>query len=1274
MNSKKSIFHLNSVLTVLVSAGLLSACGGSGGGSNSSSNTFTVTAIDGYLANAEVYSGVTYTNGCAVNEYLGMTNDSGELPEVDQDYLDAPLCVKAIAGTTTDLTRGDVTSTFEITAPAGYTVVTPITHLVMQAIQSDDEIGLAEAEEMVLAHFDDLGVTEDVLFGDYLAAGTEVAEAVEIVAEQLADFNDEDLDVQLEIAESLADSTAVYIADETLTLDDFEAAVEVDENGNVTARGNFAPELDSGAVPAAEELGFGSSITSVDLNTLFSDADGDSLDFMLTFTDFTEAEAGLMVDSTGVLMGTPTAIGSFSVDVVATDGFAYSDPATLEYTVTEATSGANCTALALSAIDAIYDEGSSQEASGNGPAQAIDDDTTTRWSSPGDRWLVLDLGEARDVALVETFWYKSDERYTPHDIEYSLDGETWTTLAMDVQLPILPDDGEDWQTTWAGDGATPIDGRYLRLTAHGYVKADASTGVWNSLNEVRVSDCGATGTAAPEIDFTNKAAALSDLVTDDIAEIRYDLASGATTGMYSARILYPADETQSVFISVYDSANSTSSAIADLIMDEGNLQVRESGGDKVDLTATFTPGEWVEFGISWDTVANDANGNYTVYIDGVAVGSFTNTAADTEATHVSVKYPSTSNVTVYKLFVDNFAVYSDAAGTMPVFEDDFENNNVGDSLVADPYSDTGYDAVVVEIDATNGMPVLDSDPAAQAVTLGDAIVDVDLTTYFVDPEGDTLSYGINVYLGDSISTDSGLTISGDMLTGTPTEEGDYTVTIAAFDGSKLSTAADFVFNVTASTDPDPDPDPTPGEPADANYAWDFSVVDDETVLGDIDLSMSKSDNNPRTVVEGATADGLAVNIEQSTDSGTYGYYYAEMGTAATDPLAFNDGVMTMEIVFKADDIMSYADSQDLQLLENTDSNKGYKLIVSKSSQLPQFKLYNSSGSTSVTATTAIESGEWYHIVATFNGNGSDANIYVNGVLEGTATISDYVPNDKDGDKVYVGGGSNSSQKNLDGALDHAGFWTSVLTADEVAARATTFGFGETSGPADADYAWGFSIVGDETVLGDIDLSMSKSDNNPRTVVEGATADGLAVNIEQSTDSGTYGYYYAEMGTAATDPLAFNDGVMTMEIVFKADDIMSYADSQDLQLLENTDSNKGYKLIVSKSSQLPQFKLYNSSGSTSVTATTAIVSGQWYHIVATFSGNGSDANIYVNGALEGTATISDYVPNDKDGDKVYVGGGSNSSQKNLDGALDHAGFWASVLTDDEVAARAETFGF
>lgn len=300
----------------------------------------------------------------------------------------------------------------------------------------------------------------------------------------------------------------------------------------------------------------------------------------------------------------------------------------------------------------------------------------------------------------------------------------------------------------------------------------------------------------------------------------------------------------------------------------------------------------------------------------------------------------------------------------------------------------------------------------------------------------------NLKVAAKTSTVDNIAIYSDvaMTTSVFTDDFEGYIVDEALDGSGDPYLAESTQAVVAGTESDDDGDGDDVIVPTSDYEWDFSATDgSDKVNGDKDLTMSKASDNPRTLVAGAdgSADS-AVHIEQSTTSGSYGYYYTTM-VGTTDPLAATDGVISMEIVFSIDDVDAIAGTgNDLQLLENTDSNQGWKVIVSKSSSKPQFKIYNGTGSTTVSGLSALASDTYYHLAATYDG--TTAAIYIDGVLQNSAEITDYVANTKDGDKVYIGGGSNSSQKNLEGAIDSAAFWIDTLTAEEVAARAAEFGF------------------------------------------------------------------------------------------------------------------------------------------------------------------------------------------------------------------------------------------
>ena len=132
-------------LTTMSLLPLLTACGGSDNKDDQpKEKTLEVTAIDGYLQNALVWLDV---NGDGLpdttNEPNARTGADGKAT-LDVSAVTNPgqyrLLVKAIANETVDLERGTVTRDYTMSAPAGVSVVTPLSTLVDLKMQQDPSL------------------------------------------------------------------------------------------------------------------------------------------------------------------------------------------------------------------------------------------------------------------------------------------------------------------------------------------------------------------------------------------------------------------------------------------------------------------------------------------------------------------------------------------------------------------------------------------------------------------------------------------------------------------------------------------------------------------------------------------------------------------------------------------------------------------------------------------------------------------------------------------------------------------------------------------------------------------------------------------------------------------------------------------------------------------------------------------------------------------------------------------------------------------------------
>ncbi|SDE85400.1 F5/8 type C domain-containing protein [Myxococcus virescens] len=109
---------------------------------------------------------------------------------------------------------------------------------------------------------------------------------------------------------------------------------------------------------------------------------------------------------------------------------------------------------------------------GNVPANAIDGDPTTRWSSDGvGEWLTGDLGAVKSLSAVDISWHRGDERVNRFVISTSTDGTNFTQVHS----------GSSSGTTAAPErySFSAVNARYVRITVNG-----STMNTWASIAEL----------------------------------------------------------------------------------------------------------------------------------------------------------------------------------------------------------------------------------------------------------------------------------------------------------------------------------------------------------------------------------------------------------------------------------------------------------------------------------------------------------------------------------------------------------------------------------------------------------------------------------------------------------------------------------------------------------------------------------------------------------------------------------------------------------------------
>lgn len=204
----------------------------------------TITAVDGYLSNAELWVDVNDTLSLDSGDLKldSNTSASGKFT-LPGEYKTHAVFVKAITGQSVDLTRGLVETDFVLAAPAGASVASPMTNMVVEQLAANPTMTQAEAEEVVIQSVTDSGLTasNDLIFGDYLAESSQQAQALNVIGEALVDNASLVVAKQLELAKGVANEAKNIIDIEGGSLDDFSPSIEISETQELTVSANTRP-------------------------------------------------------------------------------------------------------------------------------------------------------------------------------------------------------------------------------------------------------------------------------------------------------------------------------------------------------------------------------------------------------------------------------------------------------------------------------------------------------------------------------------------------------------------------------------------------------------------------------------------------------------------------------------------------------------------------------------------------------------------------------------------------------------------------------------------------------------------------------------------------------------------------------------------------------------------------------------------------------------------------------------------------------------------------
>src|SRR5205814_6188988 len=98
---------------------------------------------------------------------------------------------------------------------------------------------------------------------------------------------------------------------------------------------------------------------------------------------------------------------------------------------------------------------------GNLPANTVDGNLGTRWSSSGDgQWITYDLGSNRKIGYIMLAVYQGDTRKNKFDLQVSTDNTNWTTVWSGASNGLT--------TAEVKYDFPDVTARYIRYLGHGY--------------------------------------------------------------------------------------------------------------------------------------------------------------------------------------------------------------------------------------------------------------------------------------------------------------------------------------------------------------------------------------------------------------------------------------------------------------------------------------------------------------------------------------------------------------------------------------------------------------------------------------------------------------------------------------------------------------------------------------------------------------------------------------------------------------------------------------
>ncbi|NCR21969.1 MAG: hypothetical protein GPJ27_08630, partial [Microcystis aeruginosa L111-01] len=329
---------------------------------------------------------------------------------------------------------------------------------------------------------------------------------------------------------------------------------------------------------------------------------------------------------------------------------------------------------------------------------------------------------------------------------------------------------------------------------------------------------------------------------------------------------------------------------------------------------------------------------------------------------------------------------------------------------------------------------------------------------------------------------------------------------------------------------------------------------------------------------------------------------------------------------------------------------GFNLRVTDTNKLIA-NVINGVNANAVESNITINSQQWYHVSATFDGSQKTLKLYVNGVLVGVNTDVTITPISSNV-SLKIGERGDDLQPRywyFNGQIDDVRVWNITRTQAEIQANLNQKLTGNEQGLVGY---WNFEETTGNTVN---DLTANK---NNGTLINGVQRTVANSNPITRPEGKALFFDGVNDSVKIADSPNLNPTKITIEAWVKSSNwagqthpaIVAKGINEEYLLWKSNDAVGNEKFA---------FRLGRNI--VTVYGSTTVQNDVWYHVAATYDGN--EVKLYVNGSLEGIQSIATVIP---DGvNPVTIGGGVNSNY--LRGNIDEVRIWNVARTQAEIQA-------